>query len=100
MQKLNLMPIIRLSYLGMLLSLPLAASAVDNPLIKGYCGPPPPNSWFEFSSSAYADVKAQLISTLTQHAFADYPRCRGEVVCVQRRRHTSGKWLPNPASCL
>lgn len=74
MQKLNLMPlVIRLSYVGMLLSLPLAASAVDNPLIKGYCGPPPPNSWFQFSSSTYADVKAHLISTLTQHAFADYP---------------------------
>ena len=58
--------------IGALLSLPLMASAEDSTLIQGYCGPTPPNSWFEFSSSTVPTVQSQLISTLTARAFSSY----------------------------
>jgi N-acetylmuramoyl-L-alanine amidase len=64
--------IIHFLAIGALLSLPLMASAEDNTLIQGYCGPMPPNSWFQFSSSTVPAVQSQLISTLTARAFSEY----------------------------
>ncbi|MEO7391868.1 MAG: N-acetylmuramoyl-L-alanine amidase [Ramlibacter sp.] len=58
--------------MGALLPLPLMALAEDNTLILGYCGPAPPNSWFQFSSSTVPAVQSQLISTLTARAFSSY----------------------------
>lgn len=57
---------------GALLSWPLVASAEDSTLMQGYCGPMPPNSWFQFSSSTVSAVHSQLISTLTARAYSSY----------------------------
>lgn len=57
--------------IGALLTLPLMASAEDT-LIQGYCGPAPPNSWFQFTSSTVPAVHSQLISTLTARAYSTY----------------------------
>lgn len=58
---------------GAVLLLPLAALAADPPPIDGYCGPQPPNSWFQFSSSTIPAVREKLVAFLTDRALDAYP---------------------------
>ena len=62
-----------LKAVGAVLLTPLAALAADPPSIDGYCGPKPPNSWFQFSSSTFPAVEEKLIATLKDRALAAYP---------------------------
>lgn len=66
----NAFTILKAAVAAVFLFLPLAALAQDTRLF-GFCGNSnPPSSYFEFTSSTLAEIKAQLISAQTARAVA------------------------------
>ncbi|MEO5670469.1 MAG: N-acetylmuramoyl-L-alanine amidase [Ramlibacter sp.] len=83
------------------------ASAADSALVQGYCGPLPPNSWFQFSSSTVPAVQAQLLSTLTARAFSIYdvavPKYVADYItpagCTAQVTPRPGTYCTSPLDC-